>query len=786
MAKFPLMLRSPLALVGSIIASVALAPMSVGADEVPPEDRVLEIVVTIGKRVEKLQNVAGSVAAFNAEKMEMANITDVYETMRLTPNAIVKGASTNEGAEISIRGISEAFSAQSPVARHVNGLFKFDQQSYDGQFYDLERMEIALGPVGTVYGRNATGGAMNLIWKRPEASFEALGDFTAGNYDAYEARGLVNVPFFGEGDERLMGRFVVQASERDGYIDNGLADGADDPGTTESLALRASLRSVFSENGEFTLRGRWYEEDSAPTSAVPIYLDTKAISDLSELGVPAGEFFDPLNGLIGFKNALSDMFGIPADALDDFLTDPDIFGFSPDLLIPVKNVSGRDVNSRVHLLGDTKLEDYSVDGELQWLFADMGFLGDVQMNLLGGFEHIDHDQVSNTDGVEVPIVDNLQAIDIDLTTAELRFSSDNGEKLEWIAGFFVFEREADITSTSYIPFGVIANNEKSKQSGYAPFVNLIWHPSEQFELSGGLRWNVDEYDMTKTDLPSIAGPGGTLQADETYEELTGELIGKYFINDDVMTYLKLSRGYKTGFLEIDANVDAAEPVNQVEPEFVNAIESGLKTSWMNGRMHANLTAFYYEYDDLQVEQFDGLEIQTLNAAEATVWGVEAMLTVTPTPEWLINLSLGHLDATFDEFATLDAFDGVVKDLSGNHLEDAPEWQAALYTTYDFDLGNYGSLTGVLVSSWSDSYYRRPFNVDLIDKVDSFTRTDLRLVWKDINQRWSAELFVENIEDEIVIPAGVVLGSQLQGVVPGFGILAPRVYGFRIGFRTGNS
>ncbi len=773
----------------SLVILIAVLPAisSVPVVAVENENTIEEIVITIGKRVENLQDAAGSVQAFNADVIENAGISNISDLMSMAPNVVVEGTNSNSGSGITIRGISVGFSSQSPVARHVNGLFKFDPQSYDGQFYDLESIEVAQGPAGTVYGRNATGGAMNISWKKPHEEQEILGDVTVGNYDLRESRMVVNLPFFGEGDERLMGRFVLQSKQQDGYIDNGLTGDGGDAYAADDLEGRISLRSVFSENGEAIVRARWFKQQTPPNSGVPIYLETDTFSDLSSLGIPAGQFFDALNGLTVYKSVLAGALGMTIPQVEGLLTAPREFmglGLDPELLVPVLPVSGTNMNSRAHLLGDPSLEDFSLDGELNWTFQDVGIFGDIDMSLLGGYERIDQLQVNNSDSIELTLADNVQDLDIDLSTAELRFSSLDGDNLEWIMGMFVFERRSDIMSASYTPFGVFAEIDDVTQLGYAPFVNLIYHFTEAFEVSSGLRWNVDEYDIDRTQLPSLTNPaGGRLQVDDTHEEWTGELAMKYFLSDDHMAYLKFSRGYKSGFLDIDDTNDPVNGVSRIEPELLYAAETGVKTSWLDNRLQVNLATFYYDYKELQVSQFDGFRINTVNAAEATVWGIETNVVFKPTAAWQINASLGYLDASFDEFTTLDPFDQVVKDLKGNKLEEAPEWQASFYSLYEFDLGDFGSLSTVAEVSWSDSYYRRPFNLDLIDKVDASTRTDLRIIWRDADEHWDAQLFIENLENKKVISTNVVLGGgELEGVVPGYGVLPPRMFGLRVGYR----
>ena len=168
------------------------------------------------KRDESLSEVAATVSFFDDDLIEQVDIQSTSDLINLIPNATIKG---DGNGSISIRGISQSFSSQSPVATHLNGVWRPDPDALLGTFFDLESIQVQRGPVGTVYGRNATAGALNVMWRKPHAEYEVLADATVGNYSLYQGRIAVNVPLLGEGDERLTGRFVVQRETRDNYQD---------------------------------------------------------------------------------------------------------------------------------------------------------------------------------------------------------------------------------------------------------------------------------------------------------------------------------------------------------------------------------------------------------------------------------------------------------------------------------------------------------------------------------------------------------------------------------------
>ncbi len=250
---------------------------------------VEEIVVTITKRDEALAEVPGSVSAFSPEQIALANLDSADDLASLIPNVVTKGESRT--GNLSIRGVSESFSSQSPVAYHVDGVFKLRLDSLLGQYYDLESVELARGPSGTVYGRNATAGAINLRHVKPHAGYEALGDALAGNYGHVQLRAVVNAPLLGEGDERLMARLALQRDVRDGYM-NDLTRGRrrKDPHNADEWYSRATLRALPRDDLDLTLRGFYNQSDADPYVSRPLtapysqgFLDTRSFDAAGNL-----------------------------------------------------------------------------------------------------------------------------------------------------------------------------------------------------------------------------------------------------------------------------------------------------------------------------------------------------------------------------------------------------------------------------------------------------------------------------------------------------------------------
>ena len=824
-------------------------------------DAIDEIIVTITKRAESLQEVAATISVWDEETIRQTNIERMSDAILMIPNVQIK-ADNNDA--IAIRGISKAVTSQSPVAMHMNGLFLYEPDAYNENFYDIEQLEVQRGPVGTVYGRNATAGAVNLIWRKPHARFEVFGDATYASFDRYQFRAGVNVPLLGEGDERLMGRFVVQNETRDEHLRNEI-DTRSYSGR-KVWSLRGALQANPSEDLTVNARGYWNRNRRGGGVVKPLWDSSNPLVGIFSAFPPRNDGepirLDPYGGLALFRqdllaspflavaNSHAAIEGFPdaMTALTDLLVngfggvlpgcDPTVPFPAGCLVPPVPPVVGgfehmQPVNgngrgeTRVQSAAwgviDPELEVFGADLDLEWRLGELPVLGDVALTALAGWNRKKEEFLNDADGTAARIIDNYTpGRDNEHFTAEVQLQSRGDGVLDWTVGVFWFEREGEDPGTfTFTLFGLSTSNVRTRDWGWAPFFQFALRPLEWFsddpavdvEIFGGLRRNRDFFEIESQADNAVTQGGGRLSRDDVFREMTYELGARWFVHDDHMVYAKYAKGYKAGFAELDQRFLTT---NLVEPEIVRAWEAGWKATWLDGTLATALTAFHYDYRNLQVFQINGFQLLTSNAAAATNRGVELEASWRPVPEWTLRLAAGYLDATFDEFCSHDELDyradtvgstdpacqavvaeklnpppgtppippdgNAFQDLSGNRLEDAPEWKISLLSVYRLDLGEWGSLTPVVEFTWTDDYFRRPFNRADTDRIDSYTRTDLRLTWQSVDERYHAEVFVENLEDEIVYGRTVAVAiPPAAGVI---GLFPPRTFGVRLGFRFG--
>lgn len=735
-----------------------------------------EVIVTVSKRRENLQDVLGSVSALSGELLQRNNIQDLKSLVDLIPGVVAQ-----DEQKIAIRGISRTRDGPSPVSFHVNDFFIGSQGgNIRGEpFYDLEAIEILRGPSGTLFGRNSTAGAINAKWRRPSAEWSIGGDARYSSLEENQLRAYINIPFFGEGDRRLLGRIAAISRRGDGTIDNLLVPDDQDPNNVDDRFIRLYLTSEPTDNLQLGLRAVHYDRD--PDGTLIVFSpsrETRRSGVFEELG---------------------------AEPLPDDLTK---------------------VRSRVHERFGENFEEFTrVDGNIAWSLRDLPWLGDMDLELIGGEMRRDNDDVFDLDGTEVAITEGRTSRRDDIRrSAELRFVSQNDSGFDWLLGVFwsrqTLTRDLDIAVRNFIrpselglpelpgepeiivDVDVVTRDERLLDHSEAAFLNfnfdlaqlLDWH---HVEITAGMRRNRDKFSL-KTGRNDVFintpfGPQPVIEQRNVNQfadsnETTGEVGVRWFYSDHGMTYLKVARGYKPGLAQVVETLDEGVIQNPVDPEFINAYELGWKSAFLQQTLQINVAAFHYDYRDLQVSQITPGGVVTENAASATINGFEVEAQWSPTAAFHLQASAAWTDATYNDFCGTDPGrpqpespdpgcpeDGPF-DFSGERLTAAPEYSAVLLARYAFSLGDFGSLTPSVKISWTDELDRRGLG-NPVDEIRSHSRSDLRLTWQSRGERWKVEAFVENIEDhdDIFFQAFTPIGGRSETFTLVSNI-PPRLYG----------
>lgn len=732
-----------------------------------------EVIVTANKRAESIQDVSSAVTALSGDVLERSNIVSFFDIADVTPGMVQQSESN-----VAIRGIgrtdgSDAFA--SAVAIHENGFFLPNATGWP--LLDLEAVEITRGPAGTVFGRNATGGTINSKWRKPGSEFGFNLDATVGSYNEQRLRGVVNIPLLD--NDRLNSRWAFVSHQRDGYTDNAYTDGLGDGGTRDDWLLRGYLSSQPSDNLRLGMRFmHWFRDNQ--------YVYGKPDEETRTSGI------------------YEDLGGERPPAEDD------------KLRANVDQTNGGRP-------GWDRTRRLEFDGT--WSLDNLLFLGPVDVDFLFGKNSSEGRQIVDLDGSEVDIVKLNAEKERYTKNAELRFSSQNETGIEWMLGlfwteFFVEDHPTDITAVvpvsqetvTGIPLpigpgvGTSARAEISSEArsrlteSYAVFSNFsadlgqLLNIEPDLQIFGGYRLNFDYDEIDKIELRDIFIPKESPVAfsnareqnsgDISFREPTWELGAKWFVNEDHMLYLKLAKGYKAGAIQTADN-----QLNTVAPEILNAIELGGKNTFRDGALRINTALYVYDYTDLQVLIREPDLTRTENAASASLWGLETEISWQMDENWFTSVGLAYSETQFDDYCTTDpvfpqnrtdaACEGRrgEQDLSGNDLANAPPLSASALLSYSLYTGGYGTFEPSVRVTYTDDYSNFATNHPRY-QIDSYTKTDIHMVWRSASERWTIDAYVQHLEDTkdiYLLPVGLGLEGYLFQTMQ----VAPRTYGLNI-------
>lgn len=733
-----------------------------------------EVIVTANKRAESLQEISSAVTALGGDTMEALNLQDFYDVADMTP-----GMMQRTEDEITIRGVGRIggdASFASTVAVHENGFF-LPRGAY-WPFLDIGAVEITRGSSGAVFGRNATGGAINIKWRQPEASYGGWLDLTGGSYNYRRARGALNLPLRDDG--AVLGRIAFLKQTQDGTLDNLLEPDELDGHNKDEWLLRGILSYEPSETLRGNLRLMRWERDNIYNYGRPS--DHTLNSGFYEAA--GAERPPPENNKV--KSNIAEFTG---------------------------GEPGHNIDTRL-------------DADIDWLVAENRWLGDVELSAIVGRHELERRRVSDVDGSTTDIIAADQTTEGYTNNAELRLTTSGERGFDTMLGVFWAEYFEDYGGSfirailpidaaellfpglSPVAAPVVVKAEldhlRSKQSGesLAAFGNTtvrlqhLVSGAPNIELFAGYRRNWDDVGIdsaVRTDvyIPSTApvpvqSTVSPVDVTEMFKQDIWEAGLKWFVGDDHMLYLKRSKGYKAGAVEF-----ASGELNQVAPELLFAWELGVKSAFFSRSLQLNLATFRYDYRDLQVLVHEGVEVHTENAATSEMNGVELELLWQPSAALSTQLTLAYLDARFTDYCTTDptfpqgftdpACEGRngERDVSGNRVPNSAPWTATWVASYRFDQGALGSITPLIKVVWTDEVYTAANNAEPY-RLPAFTQTDLHLTWQSPTERWVADLYVEHIENEDerllnAISAGIPDALFFVTQLP------PRMVGLRVGY-----
>jgi len=797
------------------------------AQEAQPQGALLdELVITAEKREQSLQDVPVAVSAFTSEKRDIAGITGIQDFVNFTPGMNYSGTD-----RVSLRGAGRNtyYIGNDPgVASYSDGFYSASSSELFKTPLFIERTEILRGPQGTLYGRNAIGGAINQVSKRPSHEFGGEIRASYANYDRYRLEGVVSLPV----TENL--RFKIGAShdqQDKGYIKN-----------------------IGPANDGATIKRDYYEAqmEFEPTEKLSVFVrynrsvwdDTTGVGDrLSNLTTPydTTRVFGPIGQL-----QVNPQFGYTT--ANPGVADPYVMN---------TNTDGYGQLRGNHVATTT-------------IAYDLGF---ATLKYIGGFQKYnyqtggDYDNTSRT----APITGILavpyfptQTTDFDehkwYYSNEVNLTSNDDGQFRWILGAYQYHEkyrqriqlanpnQAQLAQPFTLLGALAAPNPSRnfvdaqaalKSKAWAVFGQGTYEFNDQFALTAGLRYTKDKkngnefqrlviqspsilggavaVDVSSDMNPTVAGVQNYRSMSNSWDAVTGVLNLDWTPDADTLAYAKYSRGYKSGGFLLGTL--AVQP--EADQEQVDAFEVGLKKT-IGGRLQINGAAFYNDYKDLQ------LNLSQLNAAgtaaannfvnvDAEAYGLELEAIWRPIENLDLSASYGYLHTKitsgccFYDPADPGALDPrakpqggsvvsngtrlVFQTLEGSPIYQSPKNKFAGNANYTFDF-DAGSLILSATYTWTDKTYYQPFMSEA-NRVKAYDVTDLRVLWNDGDDRYTVIGFVKNVFDNTGFtsngsntptaifdsPPNPQVGSLVQTrTAITRGLIAPRTYGVELQYR----
>ncbi|UCG71384.1 MAG: TonB-dependent receptor [Chromatiales bacterium] len=701
--------------------------------------RTIEDILVTAQRIEaSLQETPISITALTGDQLRLKGIQTSEQLAGFTPGLQIQ---RDVIGKVVIRGIgTENFTvAGDPgVALNMDGTYISRSSIAIFDLFDMERVEVLRGPQGTLYGRNATGGAINFITQKPTDEFDMDFQFDAGDYDKLRFEGAVGGPIV---DGVLNGRIATLVFDRDGFTDNkfpGVGRGLDELDSRDLFAVRGSLSS---EIGRLSLDFRvdYYDDDSNP---IPYkYTDDPLVFS----GQPGSPYSNPL-----------------ASQERDVSQ-----GYETDLL------NGRSADS---------VGSWDQTGASLTAAWDLG--NDLTLKSISAYRNFQFTWLNDGDGIEEFLVNYYQDDDSDLYTQELQLLSEGDGAWTWILGaYFLYEDSDTDTAIPLAEFGGgVYYVGDAETTAYAGFGQVNWQFADRWSLTAGARYSYEEKEVDYTSELSFIPLTLPVDEDDDWDSITPKVGIDFFLNEDVMFYASVTKGFKSGGF----NLIAVQ--SSYDDEEVWSYEIGSKGTYFDGRLLLNASAFYYDYDDLQVGKVVNLSAVIENAAEATIYGAEIEATALITDNLQFDLGLSLLDTEYDEFLTEDpglpTGTGEV-DLDGNDLPRSPEYSGYVSGLYTLPLPNQASLEFWANLQFTDEQFFTQFNRSNVSE-DSYELLNAKLSYVTDDGKWRFSIYGDNLTDEDYFTNALESGVPTPGVdpvVPQYFLGAPRTWGVQVRYRT---
>jgi len=713
-------------------ACVAMISQAVVAQD-SGESRLDEIVVTAQKREQRLQDVPIAVSVVSGALAEASGSFNIEALKTLVPSLNIRKTNTSLNQSLFLRGVGTinfAIAAQPSVATVLDGVVLSSAGEAFGDLYDIERIEVLRGPQGTLFGKNASAGVVNIVSKRP-------GDTTGGYIDVgwYEdnqlrVKGAIDMPI----SDSLRSRTTVTYGKFDGYIRNisTTAAGGDLNGYD-----RKGIRTVWeigSEGNLWTFTGDYRKSDD--NCCVEIIGN-------SPTGANAAAYTSLYSGIV------------------------------------LQGDKTRQVKQDLQMRSTEEAWGLSLQGDIDTALGSLTSI--TAYRTWDATEYREGDWIDQA----APYVGNAfaQLHDFGPQTTktfsqELRLASSGDGVFNYVAGVYYSNTESErffqrnIFNCTASTLAIDATGQRPCRAGSSTYVSTFsnatfgadfkntavfadgtWNITDSLRLIGGARWTQDKlsYFHNRVPTPFAGQPGirtdrSGFTGSNDSDNVSGRAGLQYDLNDDVMVYASYARGYKGPAYNVFFNMTVNNtPV--IEAETADSYELGLKSTLLDGRMLLNAAVFDAKYDDFQANNFlflNGTLITTLtNAGKVSSKGFELDVQARPNNMLTLGAGVAYTDAKVDSFFTPPGQNSTVR--AGTSLPLAPEWKASLNGDLNIPVGSFTVVPSMVVSYQGTSF--ADLNEPAALRIPGYTTADLTVSVRDESDRFRIALVGRNLADK---------------------------------------
>jgi iron complex outermembrane receptor protein len=761
------------------VTGAFLAPGLALAQEPAAESGGLEeVVISARFREEPLQRTPLAVTAITGESLELRNATNVVDIGKFSPNVTINPLGAGYGPTLvaNIRGVGltdfkPVFEPGVPI--YVDDVVLARSTGAVLDLLDLERVEVLRGPQGTLFGKNAAGGAIRMVSRKPTGDGPGFIEGTYGKYNRIDFRGAFETTLV---QDKVFGRFSFSSKKRDGYVDvldfacemtrlgtpglagtlprdtapRGSGNGCkiDEMGGEDVQAARAAFRFVASDDFEINLIGDVTDDNSkGPADKT---LDIQTDGSLVLLNRFNQQVAGPRYGVQFDKRFITN------DPFTSYATFED----------PINGLETPNISHVFH---------WGVSGTADWNISDA-----LSMKVILAHRKFDAEFGRDTDGSPLPINHTFDRFVHEQDSAEVRFSGQLfGTFTDWTAGGFYFDA-TDFqpnfvilypNETPAFPQALIDRIDNQESENWAVFLHTVNHLTDAMNLTVGVRYTNDEKEFTVIRSQQADGsllfPITTATAEASRTTPMASL--SYQFNPTLNSYVSWQRGFRGG--GFNPRPASAAQVTSFAPEDLDSYEVGLKSEWLDRRLRLNLAAFYVKYTDLQlpsvfVDANNAVTFPPLNAGKARMDGVELEFQANVFEGFHIDGAVGYLGFQYQDLGRADP--DFIRNNSPPQLTPAqreqnaraapckecrplrsPEWTGSLGLQYTAPLAGRGSLTFRTDASYQSRVFYSANNIFRASQK-AYTLVDANIGWTSEDDSWTVALSGTNLTDKLYL------------------------------------